>query len=333
MNSQQAGYRKGLLGATAVYLLVMLFYGKDMFALGSLDGFYSQVNYVHNNLGYFDILAPVHYLRYAIAYPFFYMHQNGVPDFFQALVYVAYLSPFYFIRQSLSTFVVLMLLLIAPFGISYRSCLVIAGLFYLYFIVYMGEGRRLIFWLSAALATLSSGVLIAWILICLLYKRSIRISLKNYTVTLFVFSLLLGCSVVHKIGFFDRLSPAKVSVSMEKKLVKVKEPVIAMNRVIAGHSDNFFIKVVRRSTLYVTWVRGNFTKFYFYVTLLSVLVCATLIKLREGLYPAAFFAVGIPGFLVEGLGSLAFSLCALAVIVEFLQCSGHFRRLKTIDSI
>lgn len=205
MSNVKNSYWNWLAIACIAYVIASFFASKGMFIGEHSDGFYSQISYVHDNPYEVRLTALVHWLRYIVVYPFWWLYENGFSPYWQSLVLLLYMAPLLLpVAKDKASYLRLVVLLL-PFFVSYRTCLLVVSitlLFYYISFFLSGSGG---FILSAALANLSSGVVLAWLAVIVLNRKQVQVEKKAYFFCFFVLGLGLSTSVMQKVSFFDAL--------------------------------------------------------------------------------------------------------------------------------
>lgn len=266
----------------------------DLLYASSRDGFIAQLRYIEYEYTSEDsgLLSQfnAHIIRWVIYYPFI---QFGLHDY---VYYALYLLPLAYALSQRNMLVVLIILLVMPFGLSFRSGLAAVGLTSVYMALLMGN-RLWLFVFGTLLCIFSSAtVLQAVLFVCYIwFKRGLK-WLEIIPVVILIYFLT--------VGVIDKVSGALLG---EAGYV-----------VSGGGSSNIFVSYVMRSTIIVSFLHNN-PRAYVYLALLIALVAyflRLLLKRGEisGLRKAMLICL-IPGFALEGLGVVA----AMPVVVWVLM--------------
>ncbi|WP_252179563.1 hypothetical protein [Endozoicomonas sp. 4G] len=286
-----------------VFLLFSLIFPKSMFYGNGVDGFYSQINFIDNNLQPTGLLWFIHFARYIVVWPFWFLYKLNAPVFFQSIVLLLYMLPFLISRNGKWKYFILL----SPLFFSYRTALVILSIsiLYHYFLgVYKGKGRL---FYALLLANLSSGVLIPFMLILYFIRKSIGINGKLFfaVATLLVLSVLP--SISHKIYYFT-------------EGVEADKNAIALNSEYDLVCDqNLICTMLKRSNIYSSYIIGNYgkTAFYTFFVLSTLILSLYSMARRDKTY--CFFLTSFLGVVFEGLWVVSFFFVVLSYILDILR--------------
>lgn len=347
------GYATWAALCVLVYLVASLYFSKGMFGLGFSDGFYSQISYLSKHPDEFRLMSLVHWLRYIVVYPFWWLSEYNYPPFVQSVVLLLYMAPLLIVKLGgVSSFLRFGLLLL-PFFISFRTCLLVVSITFMFVFVFLSykKGGWLLF--SALLANLSSGVALAWLALFFLNRKSILINTRIVIVSVFVLTVSVSASIIQKFSFFDSLVihvPTEVvgSSGGESELLVVSKPVVnskpmvvpeaaptimiggtavgALIEKLSNCSDSFICKVVSRNTFFVSYKSGRVDRLFLYIGLLFLLVFCWIYSFSKGMPEHKFFAVAFVGFFFEGLWVISFILSAS--IFAVIAVSSMFSKRK-----
>lgn len=271
---------------------------KSIFSEGVSDGFYSQIVYVSLKLqGFYphDAWEPLHFVhivRLVIVAPFFGIWFAKLPPFLETVALVPFLWPILAAKFRGNPNWAQLIILLCPLALSYRTVLLACGFAYLYLFLFSDRPRTWMLALSGLFAFLSSGVVLAWILVAIVcYDRVLSPWYRRVGLISFV-GAGFAASLLHKADYFASASQAQTK-------------------------STGLASAIERSTLFVSYEYGQLGRLLLYVTLLSVALWFMLQLLRrlpETRRLLLFFAACLPGFLFEGLAVMAFILpFALAV--------------------
>ncbi len=263
----------------AYLLLSMFVFQKSMFSAGDADGFYSQIFYVANEGSWSTSpLYFVHLLRFFAVSPFYYLYVNGFHPFFESVLILVFLMPVLTARFGARQFFGQAFFVYLPLLFSYRSVLVMCSISYLFICLYGGKRSYLMLVASMFLANLSSGVVLPWLLITLMNIKSLSRRYKYIRIAALCVVVVLGFSVLQKIGFF-------------------------LNEYSSGNS------ILERSTFYVSILNGQYARFAVYSALLMAWFVISLAKIRYQSFSMHLYTFYIPVFITfffEGLGLISF---------------------------
>jgi hypothetical protein len=318
-----------------LYFLASLFFSKGMFYLGYSDGFYSQMINVDNNPTDFRILAFVHWLRFLVVYPFWWLSKNNYSPILESLVLLLYFTPLFMLNVDKRTAYLRFFLLVLPFFLSYRACLTIISITILFFYIAYSNKNNLIFLFSALLSVLSSGVTIPWLAIVVLCRNSlgVRRSVKILSMSVVFISILL--STIHKISFFEDLQDKQYgqiekvtesSAATDLEQVPFKKPMI--EAVSCG--KDLVCKVLRRNTVYVSYMSGRYGRLFLYLGMMFLLTFSWYIGFINHLPENKFFAISLLGFFLEGLWVISFLFATFLFLGRFLSLERPYFNLRTL---
>lgn len=267
------------------------FFDVKMFVDKDGDGFFNQVNFVFNNFDNPAAYSPlffVHALRLLTIAPFF------VTDLFSVSVYLDYFLYFIYVRGTRSVCAyfdakyIYYLVLLLPFVFSLRSSLGMVAILYLFYIVYARVRSDKLFLFSALISNLSSGTLLAFFSIFIFFSKMFLCHYKKLIPFFIVIIVGFLFSVSHKIAFMFLDS---------------------------GVAENgwFF----ERSTLYVSYVYGQYYRLIFYSLLLFVLLLLFVVafmKDNSDSTAVGFFLSSVPLIFFEGIGFLSFMIAMIVYL-------------------
>ncbi len=286
-----------LLNICAV-LALNLVMKRTIFSMGVEDGFYQQVASETSFTG--GPLAFVHLARFAVVLPFLMVYQAGLPPVVESTVALLYVLPILLAKGPTGRHhwaQPLLFYAIFPFG--YRAVLCMCGIGYLFLHDHVRRNLPL-FALSALLANLSSGVVMAWLFIVLWRHGGKLARHPALLVVTGVLSTGFVISILQKREFFDTDS--------------------AVDTVVPIVSENMIINSFARNTIIVSWYYGNYLRAVCYTLLfllaVFLLVYVVLNKFRYADY-LGFWLASIPMFFLEGLGPVSFCF-AYALFMMFV---------------
>lgn len=331
-------------------IATLAFPSADLAFSGSDDGFYSQLRAVGDSSVGPYILYPVHLLRLVAVYPAWIAHKLDLPAYVWSGLLFVYAIPLFSMNIGRLQKVACLLILVMAYFSSFRTCLVSLSIAILYFSVFNENKSRWLLIYSALLANLSSGVVISWIVIVVIYRHRFRSHDRFLLAIVSVLSLGLALSMVDKVGYLlnqaevkvggapevSEVAPAKATKGAEAsekvpaevtkdagaseeapaKVTKDAEasgkaPAKVTKDAVVSEATAFVEILISRSTLVVTYLDGHFLRFAIYVAVLLYMVACLIYSLTMKRSEAAFFLVGLAGFLLEGLGPMSFFLSAL----------------------
>ena len=189
-----------------IFLAVLI--NKSMFDAGSQDGFFSQIAYAYSEIssGPSHPMYFIHLFRLFVALPFYLIYINELPAPFESVILFFYMLPILTYRKNSKFYISGFIFLLLPWVFSFRSVLAMCAICYLYISFFDSKRHVFIYILSGLLANLSSGVVLAWVIINVFCLKTIYIKYK-----LAIIFFVLGCagfilSVVHKIQHFFIMS-------------------------------------------------------------------------------------------------------------------------------
>jgi hypothetical protein len=209
--------------STLILILQFLFFlslavllNKSMFDAGSQDGFFSQITYAYSEIfaGPSHPMYFIHLLRLFVALPFYLIYINDLPIIFESIILFFYMLPILTYRENSRFYISGFIFLLLPWVFSFRSVLAMCAICYLY-ISFFGSKRHMFLYIfSGILANLSSGVVLAWVIINVFCLKTIYFKYK-----LAIIFFVLGCigfivSVVNKIHHFFIMSGGENNESL-----------------------------------------------------------------------------------------------------------------------
>lgn len=279
-----------------VYIGLSYLGPREMFSGLDSDGFYSQMSYAADFNNEAHALSLLHWFRLFVVLPFWLSYIYDIPDFFEHVLVLLYFTPIMIAPLKGYMAYLRWGLLFLPFILSFRASLCVVSITLLFLIVFHLRQSRGVLIYSSLLATLSSGVVFAWLLIVLFLFKRILVRRYEFGAALLVLVFCFGQSVLHKLEFFGSIEVAPEGVVDNK---------VAPEGVY---------KIVKRSTLYDAYVKGRFLKFYFYVVLLFLYMVSCFIAFKIGAAEFVFMLISLPGFLAEGLWVTSY----IGVVLLFL---------------
>ena len=290
-----------------VYLAASLFYPKGMFDGGLSDGFYSQMQFIENNPGEFNILSIVHWLRFYVVYPFWWLSKNNFLPIWQNVVLLLYITPLFLINTGRVSAYLRYFLLALPFFLSYRACLTIVSITLLYFYISNSNKRGWPLIFSALLANLSSGVVLPWLAAIALSWKSIKVKNRVQLICVLMLIISMSTSIIHKFSYFNHLEVGAPLVNeTEADIVNVK----------FSCSNSLFCKIISRNTIYVSYITKQYKRFVVYLGILAILLFSWAFCLKNKMREHLFFAISLPGFFFEGLWALSFLVPGILLLGE-----------------
>lgn len=271
-----------LISQFIFFILVAALFNKSMFDAGAEDGFFSQIAYAFSEItsGPTHPMYFVHLFRLIVALPFYFIYINELPPLFESVVLFLYMLPVLTYKKNLRFYVSGFIFLLIPWVLSFRSVLAMCAICYLYICFFDSKRHIFLYVVSAILANLSSGVVLAWVIINMLCLKTIRI---RYKPSLIFFAL--GCagfliSLIHKIQHFF---------------------------VTTGTAHNETL--VTNNTFYVSYIHDDYLRLTVYVTLgislwLLLITSACYKEVNQKFF--FFMTAAIPTLLFEGVGLVSF---------------------------
>jgi len=264
------------------FLVVAALFNKSMFDAGTEDGFFSQIAYAYSEIssGPTHPMYFVHLFRLLVALPFYLIYINEFPVLFESVILFLYTLPVLTYRKSLRFYISGFIFLLVPWVLSFRSVLAMCAICYLYICFFDSKRHMFLYIISAILANLSSGVVLAWVIINMLCLKTIYI---KYRVSLIFFAL--GCigflmSVIHKMQHFF-----------------VKSGV--------AHNETLFTN----NTFYVSYMQADYPRLLVYIALgisLWLLLIASACYKEANQKFLFFMSAAIPTLFFEGIGLVSF---------------------------
>lgn len=261
-------------------LVIGSFVSNGMFQSMETDGFYRQMHYLSTEGGS-TLLHLVHTIRLFIVFPFYWLHLNDYSVVFQLILIGGAICSVVKLASEVNKSYFLLFLFALPLLLSFRAILVMVGFVYLYFYLYSSAKRSVLLIASFMLVNLSSGVVLAWVLVVLLnITRVIGRSVKA--------KVLVGCvialfsfSILHKISFF------------------------------LGDDLNSGESFWDRNTFYVSYVGGNYLRLVIYSMILILwmsVMCLCLLNYNSRV-AKSYFLFFLPFLMLipfEGLGMISY---------------------------
>lgn len=269
--------------ANKAYLLL------DEESIGA-DGYASQVAFIRElvdsggNLLEVEPLYWIHGLRTVIAVAFEAISSAGGPGLTAAVILCA-LAPLFGLFQPSRRPHLLLLMPFTLIALSYRAVLVYIAIGYLFLFI-LKRPSKLYLALSFLLANLSSGGVLSALLIAVLIGRAYRgrsLALRIYMLGLV---LSLGISAWDKyLGFVNQDTGYDATVQGATGVVAL----------------------LSRSTIFVSFLNGDYLRGIVYGGLLCVAVYAFFSAARSSRYKgyAVVFLTTVPTFMLEGLGVIS----------------------------
>ena len=267
---------------------------ESLTTLDLLDGFMSQLLYMENeyDLKDFELFSQInaHIIRWTIYYPF--MH-SGIHDY---IWYTILLMPLAVVLSRRGLWAILLILLVMPWVVSYRSGLAAIGLTSVY-IALLERGRSRLFFLGSLMCVMSSATLLQSVLFTLYiwFKRGPKSSEMFPALILLYF---LGIAVIDK--FSGALSGE------------------------AGYSapgieaSSILLVYLMRSTIVVGFLNNNPRAYVFLALLIVLLAYLLRLLLKRGMIAGlrkSILITILPGFALEGLGVVS----ALPILILALN--------------
>lgn len=266
------------------------------------DGFASQLFYIQT--AYWDLpfefmsLTNVHFFRWLVFLPIISNSENAV-IFTDHVIYLFLVAPLIHTLTKRGFWVVALIFVLLPYGVSLRASLVCAGMTYLTVGLLIRPSMPFIFF-GGFLCVLSSASVLQALLMLLMFRNK---QLKAAKVATGVF--LTYCLIV----------------SLQDKIVGVLQNMEGY--VSSSSSSGVIANYLERSTLLVSYAEGQ-SRFYFYAIVtvgLAVLLGWNLFRRSDAasMRRRVLFCA-VPGLALEGLGVL--SMVAVLVMVSL----PNFRR-------
>jgi hypothetical protein len=280
-------------------MVMAVYFNKSMFEAGESDGFYSQIAYAYSTL--FSVpdhpMYFVHLLRLLVAFPFYLIYINDLPAYLEGGVLLIYLFPILIFKRSVSYYLCGFIFLTAPWFFSFRSILVMCGMFYLYMCFIDNRRSYFLYSFSGILASLSSGVLLPWIFINFMLIKEVHRKFK-YLLLVFVIVLIgFVMSAAHKIQHFFVESGV-------------------------SHDESF----LNNNTFYVSYIEGDYKRLIVYVTLsigIWFLLIGSLSLRRVDKVFILFMLAAFPTIMFEGIGLVSFIFILLVGAINGLPRKGE----------
>lgn len=261
------------------------------------DGFYMQMQTVVDNGGAITHpLSFVHNLRFLVFAPLYFAWTWDWPVAAQGLILLAYLWPILRLKSNGRYMFVSLILLATPLFLSYRSVIAIVGIGYLFAYLNFRNAGWGTLAISALFANLSSGSLLAWILILGLNARMILALVPR---RIYRIALIAAAAVV----------AAGLANSIAHKLV---------------YFSGSFATAIARNTLIVSYQNGEIARLVIYAGLLAAVAAINLFNLagRASWRFASTYIVALTSFLFEGLGPVSFLMPVLWYASLYLRGKG-----------
>ena len=245
------------------------------------DGFVSQLRYIEYEYTTqdFELFSQfnAHIVRWAMYYPFI---RFGVHDY---VFYVLYLLPLAYALSQRNMMVVLLILLVMPFGLSFRSGLAAIGLTSVYMALLLGSGFWLLL-LGSLLCVFSSATILQSVLFIfyIWFKRGPK-WLEIIPAVILVYFLT--------VGVIDKVSGALLG---ESGYVAA-----------GGGSSNILVSYLLRSTIIVSFLHNNPRAYVYLALLIALLAYLLRLFLKRGEISGVrkvMLICLVPGFALEGLG-------------------------------
>lgn len=273
-------YSLFFLANLVVYLVICAFViQKGMFIEGESDGFYSQVQHIASGASWSTSpLYLVHLLRFFVVSPFYYVYVNGYSEFFESILILLFLLPVITARFDGRRVLWQVVFIYLPLFFSYRAVLVMCAMSYLFICLYGDKRSYLKLLVSMLLANLSSGVVLPWVIIAFLNSKLLFGRYKFVRPIAMAAIVVLGFSIMHKIGFF-----------------------------FGEHSSG--PSLMERNTFYVSIVHEQYLRLLVYLTLLFAWLGIGLCKVKFSTFPDNLYLFYVPAFFTlffEGLGFVSF---------------------------
>ncbi len=257
---------------------------------GSIDdGYASQVNYVIELLNDGDFLSAeplywMHGFRTVIALFF-----NVVYDFggaaLTAFVMMVFVLPVIAIFKNANYRSLSLLLILFVSLISYRAVLVFVGIGYI-FLYAMHGGSKWYLFFGFLFANLSSGAVLTSVLISIFFIAKY----KCKTISLYFFISILMASLI---------------ISLIDKYLGFSDQGIGYEPVLENVNGVF--GAISRSTIFVSFIDGNFIRLFGYLFILLSVVAAFIYSIFKNRYSEyrVILLLSAPAFLLEGLGVIS----------------------------
>lgn len=269
-----------LFANICVYLFLSAFvFPKSMFDGAGHDGFYNQIFHVaEGEVSHASPLYPVHLLRYLVVSPFYYLHTNGYPQIIEAFLVLIFLLPVLTAKFGNKKVYGQVIFVYLPILFSYRSVLAMCSISYLFICLYGDRKNNFRLLLSLFLANLSSGVVLAWVLIVVANIKCLAQRYKYVRVAFLLAIVVLGFSITQKADFF-------------------------YNEFSSG------ITLFERSTFYVSIINEQYLRFTVYSLLLVAWLIISLAKIEFRSFSWRLYSFYLPMFIAfffEGIGLISF---------------------------
>lgn len=274
----------------ALFLITVL--GKGI-VTSEPDGFTAQIRYITQTpISAWEPLEYVHAIRYMIAFPF--IQLEAISPWLSSLFMLTLLIPFLRLKPNHSkTSWLQPLIFHLPVLFSFRTCLGMCSLGFLYNVFFQEKGR-LSFFISCFLAQLSSGIVLIWITTTVLVPTVLRKQRPFFFLTLLTATLVsLFISIGSKFDFFATSISDSSTLSSD-----VNSP--------WSQSASVFQIAFSRNTFFDSLENTRMLRAAFFILLLGiVLTICTRTFFKKQYRQCIFFTVGTSAFLFEGLGPYA----------------------------
>lgn len=264
------------------FLLLAVFFNKSMFDGGTQDGFFSQITYAYDEIsaGPSHPMYFIHLLRLFIVLPFYLIYINELPIIFESIILFFFMLPILTYRKDLRFYISGFIFLLLPWLFSFRSVLAMCAISYLYISFFDSKRHIFLYIFSGILANLSSGVVLAWVIINIFCLKALYIKYK-----LAIIFFVLGCvgfmlSVINKIHHFFIMSGGE-------------------------NNENLFTN----NTFYVSYHQDDILRLTLYVILAVILILLLILSAshkRINQKFLFFMIAATPTLFFEGIGLVSF---------------------------
>lgn len=272
-----------------VLVIALSWMDKGLFVVSEYtgeDAFFVQMSPFLDGVKFSSLesLQYIHFFRFLVISPFIVGSYLELGAGYSAFILFLFSLPILKInKRGLFNYFKYIILLI-PIFVSFRSFLVACAIAYLFIAIYHHKSYFLLL-SSLFIATLSSGVVLVWLLIFLINIRLVTGHYRLLTYGLFVMVVVVFLpSIMHKIAYSESE--------------------------LEGFQDYFL-----RGTLVVSFMEGQWARFVFYMSIVVVLLFIAVRSLflsKLASFYLSYVAV-LVGVVFEGLGLL----CGMIIIIMF----------------
>lgn len=343
----------------------------------SLDGF-SFNFHMMTETGVIRDFYPMyfsHIFRYFAVYPFYYL-QDTAFVFINALLVLFSLIPVWNLYkyhfealsnpetyQGRACSMIMVLgapLLFLSIMVSVRSYMVMLSMIYLYIIVMQTTHSapfhvreflskhvlQVLYIVSALFANMSSGALLLWMVLFVLYYRSISavISPVIKWLILLVVLVIMMTSMLHKAMLFSEVYlDIQMSLPFMPELTNIYQKNIVPARMFEAegttpiicpeHQVNkpYISEFLDRGKMMELYTKCHFEKFYIYVLYLAGLIFCIVTSRVQNAKELFFFLSTIPFVFLEGVGFSSMTMVVYSYIIFLLRSVTRFEKVTVFD--